>query len=100
MLKTCIGVNTDSWSHFAKQRMRLLMNLKGCGLRQVVDRRHAQFIGVLAQSIPPLFDRKDNNGNMIAGRLPIPKIVEIFGENAADSLVTDSWELLITFREA
>ena len=63
LLKTCVGVDAKTWSFFAKERLRLPMSLRGCGLRQAA--------GAIAQSIPQLLNRKDVNGNKIEGRLPI-----------------------------
>ena len=51
ILKLCTGVNMDSWSTYSQERMHLPMSMTGCGLRQATDRRHAQFIGAMAQII-------------------------------------------------
>ena len=44
LLQTCIGMDTALWSPIAKQRLRLPIRMKGCGLRDTTDRRHAQYI--------------------------------------------------------
>ena len=74
----------SAWSSFARERIRLPMRLKGCGLPGAADRRHAQYIGVAVQSTPPLMDRKDKTGCTIPGRLNLPAIVTLFGNDAFD----------------
>ena len=62
-LELYTGVNMDSWSTYSQEHMRLPMSMKDCVLRQATDRKHAQFIGAMAQSIPRVFNRMDSNGN-------------------------------------
>ena len=38
-------MNAETWSEVAKERMRLPIRHKGCGLREARDRRFAQFLG-------------------------------------------------------
>ena len=45
LFKHCVGVNTETWSEVARERMRLPIRHKGCGLREARDRRFAQFLG-------------------------------------------------------
>lgn len=97
MPKECIGLNTDSWFSFAKE-LQLPIGRKYCGLRQLADRRYAQFIGVLAQNISQLFDRKDENRNEVLERLSITRLVEMVGEDAFE-LQIRSLENLVRFRE-
>ena len=94
LLQACIGVNIDSWSDIAKERMRLPIRYKGLGLRESVDRRHAQYIGALAQSLPDLINRTDGN-NVIPGRLNIPSLVAMLGEGSFNSTSTTPWEHLL-----
>ena len=47
LFETCIGSKTESWTAFARERMRLPIQNKGCGLREAVDRRHGQFLGAI-----------------------------------------------------
>ena len=96
LFQTCVGVNISSWSAIAMERMRLPINLKGCGLRESVDRRHAQFIGGLLQSALPLMNRTDSKNCLIEGRLNIPCIIDLFGEGAFDYPFTSPWEKLLT----
>ena len=91
----CTGMKMESWSTHAQEQMRLPMSMRGCGLRQATDRRHAQFVGAMAQSITQLFNRKDSNGNKIGGSLSMPKLTELFGEDSLDSPIHDPWEILI-----
>ena len=50
LFKTCAGIDTDSWTGNEKDRMRLPITNKGCGLREAVDRRHGHFLGSMLQS--------------------------------------------------
>jgi len=72
LLQTCIGMDTSTWSSIAKQRLRLPIRMKSCGLQDATDRRHAQYIGVLVQSMLPLLDRSDSNGASPKSRLHTP----------------------------
>ena len=95
ILGLCTDMKMESWSTHAQEQMRLPMSMRGCGLRQATDRTHAQFVGAMTESTPQLFNRKDSNGNEIGGRLPTPKLTELFGENSFDSPIHDPWEILI-----
>ena len=55
----CVGVNTENWSDAAKERVRLPIRHKGCGLRDAEDKRFGQFLGAAAQSLIHLIDRVD-----------------------------------------
>ena len=37
LFETCIGSKTESWTAFARERMHLPIQNKGCGLREAVD---------------------------------------------------------------
>ena len=63
----CVGVNTENWSDTAKERVRLPIRHKGCGLREVEERRFGQFLGAAAQSLIHLIDRVDKGGSTIKG---------------------------------
>ena len=39
LFKTCIGIDTDSWTDTAKERMILPIKNKGYGAREAVDHR-------------------------------------------------------------
>ena len=39
LFQTCTGMDVSAWSTFARERIRLLIWLKGCGLRWAADRR-------------------------------------------------------------
>ena len=58
LVETTIGMNTASWTEFARERLRLPIRMKGCGLREAVDRRYGQYLGAMLQSTMPLMDRK------------------------------------------
>ena len=68
------------------------MCTKGCGLRGTADRRRAQYIGAVVQSIPHLVDRKDETGCVTPGRLNLPAIITLFGGNAFDHPCTAPWQ--------
>jgi len=92
LLRHCVGINTDLWSDTAKERMRLPIRHKGCGLRQAADRRSAQFLGAAAQSLIHLMDRTDKAGNVIRGRFNTQPVRNLFGEGAFDFPFESPWE--------
>lgn len=75
----CTGINVGKWTSFAKERMRIPTCFKYCGLREVCNMRHAQYIGTIVQSIPALIDSITYNNCTVKGKLHIPYIVEIPG---------------------
>ena len=95
IFRRCIGVNTESWSDIAKERLRLPIRLKGCGLREAEDRRFGQYLGATAQSVIQLIDRMDDSGNRIAGRLHTPAIATLFGEGSFNHPFTAPWATLL-----
>ena len=97
-LKTCIGVDPSNWSDIALERLRLPIRFKGCGLRQLRDRRHAQFIGAVIASLPQLIDRNDEHGNAIKGRFNLPSIVDMLGANSFDTDNNEPWKHLFETR--
>ena len=94
LIQACIGMNINLWSDIARERMRLPIRCRGLGLRESADRRYAQYIGALAQSIPDLINRTDGN-NVIPGRLNIPSLVNMLGEGSFNSTSTNPWEHLL-----
>ena len=56
--------------------------MKGCGLRDVNNRRHAQYIGVMVQSMTPLLVRRDYNGARLKGSLHITPIANLIDEES------------------
>ena len=95
LVETTISMSTASWTEFARNRMRLPLRMKGCGLREAVDRRHGQYMGAMLQSTMPLIDRTNEEGLVIAGRLNIPSIIDLFGEGSFDFPFDEPWEHLI-----
>ena len=95
LFQMCNGIDTSSWSDFAKERIRLPINLKGCGLRQAVDWRYGKFVGAVVQSTLPLLTRTDSNGNAIEGRLDIPCLINLLGETSFDFPLTTPWNMLM-----
>ena len=78
-----MGVNINTaWSDFTKSRLALPIRFKGMGIRGAADRRFSQFIGGAVQSITPLLDRRDDNNNIIQGRLHLPSIANLFGNES------------------
>ena len=45
LFQTYTDMAISSWSTFAKERIRLPIKLKGCGLRRAADRRSGQYVG-------------------------------------------------------
>jgi len=74
LFKTYVGIDTDSWTDFLKEIMRLPIISKGCGLKEAVDHRHGQFVGAMLHSTMPLIDRTEKDNCAIEGRLNIPAI--------------------------
>ena len=62
--------------------MRLPMCFKGCGLREAHDRRTAQYIETMVQSVPALIDSIADNNCTVEGKLHIPCIVEMLEEHS------------------
>ena len=60
LIKMSTGLNFDSLPDFVKERIRLPICMKGCGLRSANSRRHAQYVGAISQLLPESdCDRKD-----------------------------------------
>ena len=78
-------MNTETWSNIAKERVRLPIRHKGCGLREARDRGFVKFLGETAQSLMHLMDRVDKEGNTIRGRYDTQPIRSLFGEGAFNS---------------
>ena len=76
----------------AKERVRLPIRHKGCGLRDAEDRRFGQFLGAAAQSLIHLMDRVDKGGSTIKGRLNTQPIRSLFGEGAFNFPFSLPWE--------
>ncbi len=94
IFQMCIGIDINSWTDFAKERMQLLIRFKGLGLQASFNRCHTQYIGALTQSIPYLINQTDSN-NTIQGRLNIQSIVNLLGEDWFDSTLQLPWEKLL-----
>ena len=92
LLEHCVGVDTETWSDTARERVRLPIRHKGCGLRQAVDRRFPQFLGAAAQSLMHMMDRVDKGGNVIRGRFDTQPVRNLFGEGAFDFPFSAPWE--------
>jgi hypothetical protein len=59
LFQMCVGADINSWSKNAQEQICLPIQLQGCGLQTAEDRRYAQFMGGMIQSVLPLIDRKD-----------------------------------------
>ena len=98
LFQTCVGVNTDSWTNYAKERLHLPIHFKGWGLREDADRRHGKYVGVILQSTVPLLDRTDSNNCMIEGRLNIPASASkhLFGVGSFGHPFTVPWGTILS----
>ena len=97
LVDSSIGVSTASFTDIGQERLRLPQRLKGCGLRQAVDRRHAQFLGGLTQSLPHLINHTDENNNVTAaGRMHVPSIVALLGATSFNKPLNAPWETLLS----
>lgn len=94
VLKTCVGVDPSSWNDIALERLRLPIRYKGCGLRQLIDRRHAQYIGAAIASLPQLIDKTDEHGNVSRGRFNLPSIVQMLGADSFSPENEEPWKHL------
>ena len=95
LVEKAIGIRIASFSDIARERMRLPLRNKGCGLREAADRAYAQFMGAVAQCIPQLIDRIDKEGNIIPGRLNIECVIEYLGEGSFNCPVKNPWEHML-----
>eukprot|EP00957_Ditylum_brightwellii_P204132 15337865-Ditylum_brightwellii.AAC.1 len=93
VMTTATGVQWAELSDEAKERLRLPIRHRGCGLRQLEDRRHAEFLGGMWHGLPPLLDSTDEEGNHIPGRLNVPAIVNLLGRQSFSS--NKPWEELL-----
>ena len=85
-------MDTESWSDAAKERVRLPIRHKRCGLIEAVDRIFAQFLGAAAQSLMHLIDRVDKGGNTIKGRFNTQPVRNLFEEGAFDFPLSSPWK--------
>ena len=67
------------------------MKNNGAGFRSCARRTAVQYVGHLAQGAPQLLDRLDDKGNMVPGRMHIPPLVELFGEDSFNYPCTAPW---------
>ena len=95
LVEKAFGIRIASFSDIARERMRLPLRNKGCGLREAEDRRHAQFIGAVAQCVPQLIDRLDKEGNIVPGRLNTESVIEYLGEGSFNCPITNPWEHML-----
>ena len=100
LVQTCVGVDIASLTEIGRERMRLPIRFKGCGLRQATDRRYAQYLGAFAQSTMHLIDRTDQNNCTIEGRLKLPSIVAMLGEGSFNHPFTAPWSCLLSTNES
>ena len=95
VVEKAFGIRINSFSDITRKRMRLPIRNKGCGLREAVDRRHAQYIGAVAQCEPHLIDRLDKEGNTVPVRLNIDGIINYIGEGSFNCPVNSPWEHML-----
>ena len=95
LFKTCTGIDINSWTVIAKERLRLPLKNKGCGLQEEVDRRHGQFVGAMLQSMIPLMNQTGKDSCAIKGMLHIPAIANLLGEGTFYHPLTAPWETLL-----
>jgi hypothetical protein len=53
-------------------------------------------MGGMIQSLLPLIDWMDQDGNTVPGRLHIPAVVNMFGKDSFDHLSASPWEMLLS----
>jgi hypothetical protein len=92
----CEGVDVNSWSKHAQEQICLRIQLQGCGLQTAEDRQYVHFMGGTIQSVLPLINRKDREGNTISGCLHIPAVVNMLGEDSFHHPSTSPWEFLLS----
>ena len=86
-VQTSTGLDIPSLSDFTQERLRLPIRMKGLGMRSLVDRRHAEYVGGMIQGIPPLMDTKNDNGVQLTGKLATTSMKRWIG---ADSFKGDT----------
>ena len=95
VVEKAFGIRINSFSDIARERMRLPIRNKGCGLREAVGRRHAQYVGAVAQCVPQLIYRLDKEGNTVPGRLNIGRIINYLGEGSFNCPVNSPREHML-----
>jgi hypothetical protein len=96
-LATDINTIVEATSDFTKERCRLPIARKGLGIRELEDRRYAEFIGGAVQGISRLMDRKnDMDGAMVKGRIQSPSLKAWIGESSFDIDNTNPWRVLMS----
>ena len=94
--QTCFGTNISGCTDYTRERTRLPIKSKGCGLREAVDGRHGQFVGAVLQITMPLMNKTDRDNYLIKGRLNIPVITNFFGEGSFYHPFGTPYEHLLT----
>ena len=90
-----VGMDVNELSMAARERLRLPLRERGCGLRKAVDRRFGQLIGGMAQSVTTLVTRTSAPSIMVEGRLNSPAIIGLFGEGTFDHPTINPCEVLL-----
>ena len=78
----------------AKERIRLPVRFAGCDLRELEDRRYAEYLGGMWHGLPPLLDSHDENNNQVAGRFNVPAIVNLLGQTSFST--NEPWRILLS----
>ena len=81
----------------AAERLRLPIRYKGCGLRELYDRRHAEYVGGLIQGVIPLIDHRTPKGGLILGKCRHSQAInDLFGAGSFDPDTTGPWTVLLS----
>ena len=91
LLATGVDNRDPSLSTFTKERIRLPINLKGLGIRDLETRGASEYIGGMVQGISLLLDRQDKDGLLVCGRLKPDRVINWLGSSSFDSETIDPW---------
>jgi hypothetical protein len=80
----------------AAERLRLPIRYRGCGLRELHDRRHAEYIGSLTHALPYMIDMKVKGGRVKGRCQHSKKIVHLLGKGSFDPNSEHPWKVLLS----
>ena len=90
LLATGVDNRYPSLSTFTKERIRLPMNLKGLGVRDLETCGASKCIGGVVQGISLLLlDRQDKDGLLVCGRLKSDRVINWLRSSSFDSETID-----------
>ena len=96
LVGTVTGLDINSLPEPAAVRLRLPVHFKGCGIRSLSDRRHAEFIGAMMQGFQMLVNHWDKKDRLQHGLLHTHPLLDLVGEGSFDYSSTTPWLTLLS----